>query len=221
MKKLIVGCGLGLLIMGIAAAAAGYYFVYRPARAFMTSVTELGEVADLDHALTNTSTFTAPATGTLAPTQVERFMAVQSAVQGRMGSRFSELKGKYDQLDSEIRTQERTIRITEAVGAYRDLFGLIADARRAQVDALNAQQFSSDEYAWVRRRVFEAAGLSVTGVDFSELVDKARHGDFELPSRQGPTLDTPERGVPAQNRALVAPHVAALKDWVPYAMFGL
>lgn len=221
MKKLVIGCGLALFIFGIAALFAGYYFVVRPARAFMASMTELSEVADLETALTNTSPFTAPADATLTAAQVQRFMAVQTAVKTQLGSRFEELQTKYDQIDGEMKQGQRTIRLTEAVGAYRDLLGLITDARTAQVQALNAQNFSRDEYRWVRLRIFEAAGLSVSGVDLSELVDKVKQGDFELPSSTGATMDTPGRGVPEQNKTLVAPHTAALKEWVPFAIFGL
>lgn len=222
MKKLVIGCGLALVLFGVAAAVAGYYFVVRPARAFMASMTELSAVADLDTALTNTSAFAAPADAALTPAQVQRYVAVQDAVKARLGSRFAELKTKYEQLDGTLNEGQRSLRVTEAVGVYRDLFGLIGDARRAQVDALNAQQFSRDEYSWVRLRVFEAAGLSVTGVDLSELVDKLKQGDLQLPSQDtAVTLDTPGRGVPEQNKALVAPHTAALKEWIPYAMFGL
>ncbi len=221
MKKFVIGCGLTLVIFGIAAAIAGYYFVVRPARAFMASMTELSEVADLETALTNTSSYTPPADATLTPAQVQRFMAAQDAVQTRMGSRFTELKTKYEQLDGEVRDGQRSVRLTEAVGAYRDLFGLIAEARRTQVDALNAQNFSEEEYRWVRLRVFEAAGVSVTGVDLNELVEQVKQGQLELPSGADATLDTPDRGVPAQNKALVQPHIEALKRWMPYAMFGL
>jgi hypothetical protein len=210
-----------LFIVGITAAVAGYYFVVRPARAFMASMTELSEVADLETALTNTSPFAEPADATLSATQVQRFMTVQSAVKTQLGTRFEELKTKYDQIDGELNDGKRTLRLTEAVGAYRDLFALIAEARSAQVSALNAQNFSLDEYRWVRLRVFEAAGLSVSGVDLSELVDRVKQGDFELPSSADVTMDTPGRGVPEQNKTLVAPHAAQLQEWVPFAVFGL
>lgn len=221
MKKLVIGCGLALFIVGISAAVAGYYFVVRPARAFISSMTELSEVADLETALTNTSPYTAPADATLNPTQVQRFMAVQATVKTQLGTRFEQLKAKYDQIDGEMTEGTRTIRLTEAVGAYRDLFGLITEARTAQVNALNAHNFSQGEYRWVRLRVFEAAGLSVSGVDLSDLVDKVKQGDFELPSSAGAKMDTPGRGVPEQNKTLVAPHTADLKEWVPFAIFGL
>lgn len=221
MKKLVIGCGLALLLFGITAAVAGYYFVVRPARAFMASMTELSEVADLETALTNTSPYTAPADATLNAAQVQRFMAVQAAVRTQLGTRFDQLKAKYDQIDGEVREGTRSIRLTETVGAYRDLFGLITEARTAQVNALNAQHFSKDEYRWVRLRVFEAAGLSVSGVDLSDLVDRVKQGDFELPSSTDATMDTPGRRVPEQNKTLVAPHTAALEEWVPFAVFGL
>lgn len=221
MKKLVIGCGLALLLFGITAAVAGYYFVVRPARAFMASMTELSEVADLDTALTNTSPYTAPADAALNAAQVQRFMAVQSAVKTQLGTRFEQLKAKYDQLDGEMNEGKRSLRLSETVGAYRDLFSLISDARTAQVNALNAQNFSRDEYRWVRLRVFEAAGLSVSGVDLSELVDKVKQGDFELPSRTDAKMGAPGRGVPDQNKTLVAPHTADLKEWVPFALFGL
>lgn len=221
MKKLVIGCGLVLVLFGVAATVATYYFVYRPASAFMASMSELGAVADLETALTNTSSFTPPPDGTLTAPQVQRFMTVQAAVKNHMGTRFSELRAKYDAVDGEMQDGERTVKLTEAVGAYRDLFGLITEARTAQVNALNAQNFSRDEYQWVRARVFEAAGLSVTGVDLGELVERAKEGDFQLPSGGEAMIGEPEGGVPATNKALVEPHVATLREWAPYAMFGL
>src|SRR5690606_35635187 len=216
-----MGCGCALVIVGIGMAVAGYYFVVRPARTFVASMTELSEVADLETALVNKADYTPPADAALAPAQVDRFIAVQTAVKTQLGTRFDELKAKYDQLDREVRDSQRSVRFTEALGAYHDLFGIIAEARRAQVDALNAQRFSEGEYRWVRTRVFEAAGLSVTGVDFSDVVDKVQQCNFTLPDGQPLKLDDPARGVPEANRTLVKPHLEALEDWLPYAVFGL
>lgn len=221
MKKLVMGCGCALVIVGIGMAVAGYYFVVRPAQTFVTSMTEISEVADLETALVNKATYTPPADATLAPAQVDRFMAVQQAVKAKLGTRFDELKAKYDQLDKDRRERERAVGFTEAVGAYRDLFALIAEARRAQVDALNAQQFSEGEYRWVRTRVFEAAGLEVSGVDLSDLVQKVQQGNFTLPDDQPLKIDDAALRVPEANRSLVKPHLDALRDWLPFAVFGL
>lgn len=221
MKKLFIGCGLALVIFGVTASVAAYYFVYRPARAFVSSMTDLGNMPELETALINKASFTPPAGSSLTEPQVRRFMAVQQTVKTQMGSRFSQLDAKYKAIDEQSRGGQRSLRIGEMVGAYQDLFGLIGDARRAQVDALNAQNFSKDEYNWVRTRVYEAAGLEVAGLDLNDLVDKVKSGTFELPDRDRAKLEEAVRSVPEQNRKLVAPHLDALKDWVPYAIFGL
>ena len=156
MKKLVIGCGLALVLAAIAASAGFYYFVYRPARTFVASMSQLGEVAELDAKVTNTRPFTAPADDTLTEAQVKRFVAVQESLHARMGTRATELQAKYKALDE--RKESGSVALTELVGAYRDLFGVIAEAKRAQVDALNAQAFSLDEYAWVKSRFYEAAG---------------------------------------------------------------
>lgn len=220
MKKLVIGCGLALLLVGIAGAAGLYYFVYRPARSFVSSMTELGEVAELDRRVANTRTYTAPASGTLTREQVARFVAVQEAIHGRLGARATELEAKYKAM-SERAADSRSV--TELVGAYKDVFVLIAEAKRAQVDALNAQGFSLDEYAWVRSQFYEAAGITLTGVDFAELAGKLRTGDLsdvDTPVADGASK-APSTSVPEVNRTLVAPYKDAMERWFAYAIFGL
>jgi hypothetical protein len=219
-KKLVLGCGLSLVILGVGASVAAYYFVYRPARMFVTSLTDLGSMPELERALTNTAPYTPPAAATLTAAQVQRFMEAQGAVKTRLGSRFAELDAKYKALDQQTRGG-RSLGITELVGAYQDLFGLIADARRAQIEALNAQGFSKLEYDWVRLRVYEAAGLQFTGVDLNELIGQVKGGTLQLPAQDVAKLEQTARSVPAENQTLVKPHLDALKEWIPYAIFGL
>ena len=133
--------------------------------------------------------------------------------------------------------------MAEAVGAYRDLFGIIAEAKKAQVDALNAQGFSVDEYTWVKTRVYEAAGVTVTGVDFREMAGKLQSGDVDAlrnmvtnagAAAAGRTTaeatadatkpiatDAPGVGIPDANKALVAPYKDKAATWMMYGAFGL
>jgi hypothetical protein len=101
-------------------------------------------------------------------------VAVQESLHAKMGARASELQAKYKALDS-----EKDVALTTVVGAYRDLFGIIGEAKRAQVDALNAQSFSLGEYSWVKARFYEAAGVAVTGIDFREMAGKVQSGDLD------------------------------------------
>jgi hypothetical protein len=176
-KKLVIGCGLGLVLFTVAASAAFYYFVYRPAKTFVGSMAQMGEVAELDAKVTNTQPFTSPTDGALTPEQVTRFVAVQEALHGRMGARATELEAKYK--DLEARRGQGDASLTEVAGAYKDIFGVIAEAKRAQVEALNAQRFSLEEYAWVKARFYEAAGVEMTGLDFRELAGALKEGNLD------------------------------------------
>ncbi len=240
MKKIVLGCGLVVLLLAVAGAAGMYYFVYKPARTFVASMTQLGEVSELDAAVANTASFTPPADGTLNEAQVKRFATVQERIHQRLGARAAELQAKYKAM-SDAGSESRSL--GELVGAYQDVFGFVAEAKRAQVEALNAQQFSLDEYGWVKTRVYEAAGVEMTGIDFREIADKVQGGDLgalqdmatrtasditgalESASTEAADLstpdDTPGTGIPAVNRTLVAPYKDAMKNWIVYGMFGL
>lgn len=241
MKKLVIGCGLALLLVGIAGSVAFYYFVYKPARTFVASLSEIGQLAELDAKVANTQAFAAPSNDTLTDAQVRRFVAVQESLHARMGTRASELQAKYKAIDAR---GSENIGMAEAIGAYRDLFGIIGEAKKAQVDALNAQGFSVDEYTWVKTRFYEAAGVSVTGIDFRELAGKVQSGDLkslqEMVTNAGaavsdsvkagaegsstsrpPQVDTPGVGIPDSNTALVAPYKEKAATWMMYAAFGL
>ena len=245
MKKLVVGCGLALVVCAIAASAGFYFFVYKPARSFVASMSQLGEVAELDAKVANTAPFTTPPDGTLTEAQVRRFVAVQESLHARMGTRATELQAKYKAIEAR---KDEGVALTDVVGAYRDLFGVIAEAKHAQVDALNAQTFSLDEYAWVKSRFYEAAGVTATGIDFREMVGKLQTGDLKSvqemvrdagaavsgqatttpDASSGPAetstplqTDTPGAGIPEANKTLVAPFKDKISTWMVYSAFGL
>ena len=246
MKKLVIGCGLALLLIGIASSVAFYYFVYKPARTWVASLSELSELAELDAKVANTQAFAAPSDDTLTEAQVRRFVAVQESLSDRMGTRAGELKAKYEAL--EARGTEN-VGLSEAIGAYRDLFGMIGEAKKAQVDAINAQNFSLEEYAWVKARFYEASGVEATGIDLRELAGKVQAGDIKalqemvanagaaaqagLDQAEGKTkapadtppasvgTDTPGAGIPDANRKLVAPFKEKVAAWMVHAAFGL
>lgn len=233
MKKIAIGCGLAVLLLGIAGAAGVYYFVYKPARTFVSSMSQIGEIAELDAKVTNTAAFTEPGDGALTEAQVTRFAAVQEQMHTRLGARTAELEAKYKALDQRTDTPG----VAEAMGAWRDLLDIVAEAKRAQVDALNAQRFSLAEYGWVKSRFYEAAGVEITGIDFREMAGKLQEGNMEALQQMtsdkrasdgtatteaaAPVGDTPGVGIPDANRRLVAPFKDKAQTWMAYAAFGL
>ena len=84
---------------------------------------------------------------------------------------------------------------------------------------MNIHKFSDGEYAWVRNRVYEAAGMELAGgIDMSKIEALAR----ESAMNSKVTLpDMPKPKVPDANLKLVKPHLAKLKESFPLALLGL
>ena len=86
MKKLAIGCGVAVLVVGIAAAAVSYY-VYRQVAGTLTQFAELSQVPDLERTVTNRAPFSPPASEELTESQIEKLVQVQSEVRRRLGER--------------------------------------------------------------------------------------------------------------------------------------
>jgi hypothetical protein len=98
---------------------------------------------------------------------------------------------------------------------FADIANIWVDARKSQVKALNIHKFSESEYEWVRRRVYEAAGVELAGsIDLSKIESLAGRGGVSVP-----TMELPK--IPEKNAALVKPHIAKIKEWIPMAALGL
>ena len=173
MNKTLGGCLAAALLLAIAGGAALWFFVLKPAavvadRALDGAREGLSQVADLGRtaarmreleAGVRTTSFVAPADGRLAPAQVDRFLVVQSAVVAALGAAAP---------TSEITATDAIGAVSEAAGALRALARLGETglaAKQAQVDALNAQAMSLDEYRWIRERA--SAALVAGGVSLA------------------------------------------------------
>ena len=91
--------------------------------------------------------------------------------------------------------------LPQLVSAYRDLASSWMDAKRAQVEALNATSFSLDEYRWVRSQVYAAAGIPIMEIDVAQIVDDVKAGRTpETPTRTSGSVGP---SGPAANRELI------------------
>ena len=180
MKKLLAGCLIVVVIAIIGLGAAGYY-AYRAVRPVIDNASnymdKAREVTRLGEGITNKTPFEPPKNEELTQAQVERFIAVQTRVRSDMSDKWAH---------------------------FPDIASVWVDARKSQVKALNIQKFSEAEYAWVRKRVYEAAGVQLAGS-----VDLSKFANVDLPK------------VPEKNIALIKPHIAKIKEGVPIAALGL
>lgn len=221
MKKLLVGCLIILVILAVGLGVATFV-LYRAAspaienaRAYLSGLSELGEI---DRKLTNQSPYEPPATGELTAAQVERFARVQDSMRQALGRRMDEIDAKYKNLSTDSGRQPS---FGELMGALRDLADVVVQAKRFQVEALNQENFSLDEYTWVRGRVYQAAGVEAVGnLDLERVAAAVRDGTG-IDSVDAPSLPEVNVNVPEANRAIVKPYLPRMDDWIPLAFFGL
>lgn len=216
MKKLAIGCGIVLLVAAVASAAIGYY-VYRQVSSTVAQFAELAQLPDVERAVRNTAPFSAPASEELTDAQLEKLVRVQTEVRRRIGERMTAFEAKYKTLAEKDRAE-----LTDVPAlwrAYSDLAAAWLDAKRAQVEALNAADLSLAEYRWIREQTYRALGMPYVDLDIARIVEDARLG--VTPEAAGQLRGALEAAGPEANRARVAKLKKVLEENLALAAFGL
>jgi hypothetical protein len=222
MKKILGGCLIVLAIAAVGFGVAGYY-AYRAAKPMIDSaadyVSRAGDLAKLSDEVKVKTPYTAPASGELTASQVDRFLAVQARVHSELGDRWTEFQQRAEAVKKKADEKPTDWSFGDISAVFSDFTGIYMQARKAHVNALNIHKFSDEEFSWVRLRVYEAAGMQLAGsIDTSAIEAIAREGA----RKGGVTLpEIPKYEVPEANLKLVQPHIAKLKEWLPMAMLGL
>ena len=124
------------------------------------------------------------------------------------------LKGLTATKDGEL--QARRLGVRDAITAFGGLGPVLRRAKEIQVNALNVERFSVDEYRWVRERVYRSLGFSRTNVYFE---------DFAAELKQRKPLEVPrEEGLPPEpehNKDLATAYSDSVRSWFPLLVFGL
>lgn len=207
MKKVAIGCLGVFVVLLLAGAGAGYWFIWRPAQGFIQNVESLEQIETYNKQVSNTSGFSVPEDGVIRPEQLDRYLAVQSQMKASLSETISELDTKYETFDDDNVTFND---IRQLASAYKDIIDLVIEAKEVQVQALNAQDFSLSEYAWVKREALRAAALPFTSLDLSELSGET-----------GINLPEITQDIPQANIDLLEPHRENLEDVIGLAFFGL
>ena len=220
MKKILIALVVIIALVMVAFGGAIYY-VSSKARSFFGP---LQQYAALDKNVRNTSPFKAPSNGELTEDAMKRFAAVQESMTAKLGPTFNELKLKQDGILKQQQTEHRQASASEDFSAVSDLMKFIVLAKTAQVDALNQQRFSIDEYYWVRNKVYAAAGMSIEQVGLGKLTEALKQSGALNGNQVGDTISreiASNEIVPDRNKAIVEPYLPKLKDWAVFAFFGL
>lgn len=197
-----------LLIVGVAGAVF-YVKVYRP---IGSPLMAMAGGMSLEKRLKNV-TFLPPASRELTADQVARFAGVEEEVQRRLHTRLSSLAVNKAALEQASET--RTLSLAVALKAFGQIKNAYLDAKTTQIDAMNRANFSKKEFEWVRKQLYDAAGLRLSQVDVSEVV--AGEPDAAVVIR---TFD-PTGHAAEHNQRLALPLTAKLETWAALGFFGL
>jgi hypothetical protein len=221
MKKLLAGCLVVAVLAGVAVGVALYfgYQAFSPAIDNAAAVLQQArDAAAQSDRLENKTAYVPPADNQLTDAQVRRFLAVHQRTRDNLGPKWQEVQTQATRLEAQAKEDARELTLVEVAAMFRALGSVIVDARRAHIDALNAEQFSASEYSWVRARAYEAAGIEmVDAIDWSAVQEAVKNGANQV-GVTPPSLPPPD--VPARNRELVKPHMAALQAWLPLTVLG-
>ncbi len=205
MQKFLIGCLIVVAVLVIGGGTAGYFLVIKPGWELVKDAGSFAaEFQQINSQIERSEHFAPPADGDLDQAQFQRFLVAQRDMRAGMEGELEELENKWREIQQEIEDKGRSANIVEIVTAYRDLGGLLLEAKRHQVAALNRYQFSLEEYLWVRNQTFRALGqqVAVTAI--------GNQGNAEL-----------NRQVSDQVVAMVAPHRDELMESYVMAWFGM
>lgn len=154
MKKLALVFGLVLVLTGMAAAGAAY-FVYRQVSPVVAQFADFRQIAEIERGVRKRGFHPLP-TAELTERQVQQLVQVQQELRRRLGEHMKTFEARYREVAGR---QNATLADAPAVlQAYGDLAKAWLDAKRTQIEALNAADLSLEEYRWIRHEAYLALG---------------------------------------------------------------
>jgi hypothetical protein len=217
MKKLAIGCGIAVFVVG-AACAGILYYGYTKVKSFGTQFAELAQTHDIERGVKVQTPFVVPSSGELTQAQVDKLMKVTSRVHDRLEKDMAVFQRTYQTLAQKKETTAADL--PALMSAYKDLAANWLSAKRAQVDALNEAGLSLEEYRWIRSASYAALDIPFVDVDFGRIADQVKNAGGQVNGYAMVGGALAGKG-PASNQKLVEPHRKQLEDYMPLAAFGL
>ncbi len=212
--------GIGCLVVALVVIVGGGYFAYSSfVKPLMSSVSVLEDISEANKQIRNKSSYSPPSNKEITPGQVDRFVQVQKSIRENLENRFSEFQQKYEELAEQLDGREP--RISDLTGAYSDLIQMYSDAKEFQVNALNDQGFSLEEYRYVQLSFYQALGVELFSFDIDQIAAAASQGDFNIDMDEFRNLQSQMDEVPQSNRELVSTYKDDADTWLIFGWWGL
>lgn len=217
-KKVLLWIAGIFAVMVIALTAGGYFLLWRPIAELKPDLELIKTYPEINAEITEKAPYTPPADGELTTEQLERFARVQDSINAQIKNdpllteRAEQLRGIKSSEDGVVVSN---IGFGEALQLLKGLGEPMVRAKRAQVEALNREGFSLDEYRWVRERFYQALGFTDMQFYPGETLAKVLEREKSIEERPAlpPTTEN--------NRALAAKYSDRVEDWKKYYLLGL
>lgn len=212
-RKLAIGCGSVFLVLLLAGGGVAWWFIGRPMMSIAGAARDMQRIESTYENVEEQRAYTPPENGVLGEDQIERWLDVQAMMQASLTDTAEQMRDRYEELENRMRDPSPQ----EMAGIVRDAAGLVAEAARVHVRALNEQGFSVEEYRWVRNQVLHAAGYSLAGYDVTQLAAAAAADRSDaLPDESGARMPPPPINVER-----IAPYLDRVEEALVFAWFGL
>jgi hypothetical protein len=224
MKRKVFLAILGTFVLFLVVSLVVFYFyLLRPAQRVMADLDQVAELQTMNAEVLNTMPFTPPPGDELTLVDIQRFARVQDDIVKALGpstltllqERGARLKGLVMEGD-QVATEGTNMR--EALLAFEGLGPVLAQAKEAQIQGMNREEFSVEEYRWVREHVYAALGFSRPNAYLEDVAARLQKGEKAPEHAEG---EMPSTSAPEENQELVAPYSDRADEWFPFLVFGL
>ena len=130
MKKLAIGCGIVVLVLG-AGAVVGSYVLYNKAKSYLGNFEALTSFQKFADSVENRTPFTPPASDELTADRMKRFAAVQDAMWVKMGPRFDQVAAMQDEMLRREQAEHRKSTPMEDIKNVTAMMKFIVDGMAA------------------------------------------------------------------------------------------
>lgn len=208
--KWALGCGVSGLIL-IIVLGLGVHFGLKWLGVSMESFKRLGELDRLNSQVKNQSAYVPPSDLRLTQRQVERFVAIQQKMKDSMEEEASAFQASIEELESKFKGTNVQLSPREAVRYWNDLSQMLVNVKRVQVEAINAEGMSLEEYRWVASQALAAMGMPNVVMDITN------------PKKMMEAGETQAEAIPVHpdNAKLIMPYQELLSETLLFALFGL
>lgn len=208
--KWALGCGVSGLILVIV-LGLGVHFGLKWLGFSMESFKRFGELDRLNSQVTDQSAYVPPSDLRLTEGQVEKFVVIQRVMKDSMEQEASAFETSIKELESKFKGTNVQLSPREAVRYWNDLSQMLVNVKRVQVEAINAEELSLEEYRWVASQALAAMGMPNVVMDITN------------PKKMMEAGETQAEAVPVhpENAKLIMPHQELLSETLLFALFGM